>query len=145
MLCEQVQEEFARDFVNPALADAVNRHVADCPDCRRVQLLYSRMDESLKRTPAWTPPKGFVEGVVERSVPAVQSLPEPPRILPFDLVRGGVLALLAIVVMYLVLRVFVYVGVPMLSIMANHALPVAWASAFLSLFMSLWLTRRALR
>jgi predicted anti-sigma-YlaC factor YlaD len=145
MRCEPVQEELARDSVSPELIEEVNRHLADCSDCRRVQLLYARIDESLKRAPVWVPPEGFAKTVAARSVPALQNLPEPPRILPLDLVRGGVLSLVAIAVMFLVLMVFVQMGLPLLSAMASHALPIAWASAVLSLLMSFWLTRRALR
>ena len=146
MRCDQVQEEFARESVSPALVEAVNRHVANCPACRSVQLFYSRMHASLKRTPVWDPPAGFVEGVVARAAPTLQRLPEAPRLLPRNVVQGGVLALLVMsVVICVAVLLFVQAGVPLLAAMANNALPVAWASAVLSLCISGWVTRRALR
>ncbi len=138
MHCDEVQEELARDSITPGLAAAVHKHLDECAACRRVQLLYSRIDKTLKQNSVWEPPEEFVETVVRRAAPALQGIPEPPRIVTWDVVYGTVLALLLIAVMYFGIRVAA-------ASMAANAVVVAWVSAALSLFVSFWVTRRALR
>src|SRR5438552_5925390 len=105
MHCDDVQEELARQSITPALVEAVHNHLEDCAACRRVQLLYSHMEDALKRNSVWEPPEGFVENTVRRVAPALQRPPEPPRILTGDVLYGAVLALLLIVVIYFGIRV----------------------------------------
>ncbi len=145
MHCDEIQEELARESITPALAAAVHDHLEECAACRRVHLLYSRMDEALKRNFVWDPPEGFVESVIARAAPAWQKPSEPPRILAWDVLRGTVLSFLLIAVMYFGVRLFLETSLRFAALMAANAMLVTWGSAALSLCLSLWLTRRALR
>jgi predicted anti-sigma-YlaC factor YlaD len=145
MHCDEAQEELARESITPALVTAVRDHLKECTACRSVQLLYSQMDDVLRRNFVWDPPEGFVQNIVMGATPVLQSAPEPPRILAWDVLRKAVLTLLLIAVMYFGVRLLLETSVLLAESMAANALLVSWASAALSLGISFWVTRRALR
>jgi predicted anti-sigma-YlaC factor YlaD len=145
MHCEEVQNELARESITTALVGEVQSHLQECATCRRVQLLYSRMDDALKRNFVWHPPEGFVESVVARATPVLQSVPEPPRILAWDIFRRSVLSLLLIAIMYFGVRLVLETSVRLAAAMAANTLLVSWTCVALSLGVSFWFTRRALR
>jgi hypothetical protein len=103
------------------------------------------MDEALRRTPVWSPPPGFSANVVSQALPEFSSQLKKPRILGAYILQGAIVALIAIAIVCLTMLLFVEAGVPLLLAMATHVLPVAWASAAVSVCVSIWLTRRVLR
>jgi hypothetical protein len=103
------------------------------------------MDEALRRTFVWSPPSGFTANVVSQALPEFSNLLKRPRILGAYVFQGAIVALVAIAIVCLTMLLFVEAGVPLLLAMATHALPVAWASAAVSVCVSIWLTRRVLR
>src|SRR6185295_17691731 len=101
MSCEEIQKELARDSIDTAIRAAVGHHVASCAACRGVQMLYARMDESLKRNLVWEPSARFANRVVSQIGPLEGGVSSPPRIIFRDVVYGVLVALLAAVITYL--------------------------------------------
>ena len=145
MHCEEVQEELARESITPSLVGAVRNHIEECAACRRVHLLYFRMDHALRRNLVWDPPEGFVQNIVMRATPALQRAADAPHIQAWDVVRKAVLSLVLIAVMYFGVRLLLETSVLLAASLAANALLVSWASVALSLGVSFWVTHRALR
>jgi hypothetical protein len=103
------------------------------------------MDEALRRTYVWSPPSGFSANLVSQALPEFSNLLKKPRILGEYIFQGATVALVAIAIACLTMLLFAEAGVPLLLAMGTHVLLVAWASAAVSVCVSIWLTRRVLR
>jgi predicted anti-sigma-YlaC factor YlaD len=145
MRCEEVRQELALDSSAASLTAEVKDHLANCPHCRRAQVLLSSVDESLRRNFVWEPPRDFVNRVVSHAAPTAPRLAPSPGVLTWNILQGAVIGVLLLVAMYVGLHLFVWAGLPLLAAMARNVGPVAWGCAAFSLLMSAWLTRRALR
>ncbi len=144
MRCEEVQNELARDAPSPAVREAVESHLTDCKACRRAQLLFAGIDDTLKRARAWEPPDGF-----GRKVAAQASITVPTRhpaaawsILSPDIVHAASLGVLAGTAIYLGAPLVASV-VPLYAI-AENVVPLAWICMGGSLLVAAWFTRRVL-
>src|SRR5712692_8938390 len=163
MRCDEVQKALAGEPIDAALQPAIAAHLAGCPACDSVRLLYARIDEALTQQPVWQPPAGFAQRI------AVNAPAPPPSRSP--LVRGGVTdaAMLGLLVAaagyagaYLLPLLTPAFGSSLLEyastgfdtyqhfvLLASQALvanaiPLGWGCALLSLTATAWFTRRAL-
>ncbi len=59
MRCEDVRRQLASDVPTMALSVAVVAHMRGCADCKRVQLAFEQIDQTLQRGPLWEPPEDF--------------------------------------------------------------------------------------
>jgi hypothetical protein len=84
--------------------------------------------------------------VVSQALPEFSNVRKKPRFLGAYIFQGAIGGLVAIAIACLTMFLFVEAGVPLLWAMAaTHVLPVAGASAAVSLCVSIWLTRRVLQ
>ena len=164
MRCDVVQTELLRDEVTSDVRDAVATHIATCARCRRVGVLLEQMDVTLRRGPVWTPPKGFAQRTAFRgSRLIVEESARPRQRIVRDVRRAAILGSLVAAAGYLgasaldvlapVAGGFVsdgtataldtytrVVGIAATTLVANAAL-LAWASAGLSLWVAMRVTR----
>ena len=155
MRCEQVQTELAREPIDAALGPAIDLHLAGCPTCESIRLLYVRTDEMLRQAPLWEPPEGFA-----RRVGALAPVLAPSRPSTVPLILNG---LTGAAILGVLIAVGVYLGVPVVESFTGIALdayqgfvvlaaeasvadvvPVSWGCAALSLATAVWITRRTL-
>jgi hypothetical protein len=140
MTCHDVQTELARDAVRPALTEAMRVHLAGCRNCRSAQLLFTRIDDTLKQGQAWEPPRGFAQRVAARAPGPVPR----PSVLALFLSPG----VLRTTFLSLVVAAAAYSMQPLVLgrgpvwLVAN-ALTAASTCAGLSLVVAGWWTRRA--
>lgn len=167
MRCEEVQTELARDAVTPELRESVESHVASCANCRRVRVLFGRMEKALQRGPVWDPPEGFARRVAARASGLVPSEFSRIRLLfSPNVLNAATLGVLVAAAGYIGARFLEplgpvavslvsnrtttaleayarFVGIAAEAPVANSAL-LAWACAGVSLWVATWFTRRAL-
>ena len=164
MRCDVVRTELARDAVTPELQDEVATHIATCDRCQRVRVLLEHVDVTLRRGPVWSPPEGFAERTAVRgSRLVVEESARPRQRIVRDVRRAAILGTLVAAAGYLgasALDALVpvaggyvsdgtataldtytrVVGIATTTLAANAAL-LAWASAGLSLWVAMRVTR----
>ncbi len=167
MRCDVVQTELLRDEVTPEVRDAIATHIAACARCTRVRDLLEHMDVTLRRGPVWSPPKGFAQRTALRgSQLVVEESARPPQRPVRRVRRASVLGVLVAAAGYLgasalgalapeaggfltdgietALDTYTRVsGIAAATLVANAAL-LAWASATLSLWVAMRVTRGSL-
>jgi hypothetical protein len=67
MRCEDVQTELMKTRISEELRQAMDSHLAVCDSCRKLQMLYFVLEDSLRRR-VWTPPSSFVVSVAALAV-----------------------------------------------------------------------------
>ncbi len=161
MQCQDVRKQLKISAQLSRLPESVKAHLLECPACRQTQALYAAIEQELQDQPIWQPPPEFVERVGLRGLASLSGTPAKQRSLfswgtTWPAVAASLpsllLGLLAAVFSFLVLLNWnaLVAGyrhlVPEFSkaLLAN-AIPMAWATAVLSLWVTGWLTRRALR
>ena len=143
---------------------AIVAHVRGCADCRRVQLVFQQVDETLQRDPLWDPPEAFAARIAARAPGLIGS--QTQRI---QAPLTGALTLAAGVVLVAVVGYLLVVSPGQAAegtLVTNQAVAaidayaravgelaqdlvassvqLTWASAALSLALGMWFTRRAL-
>lgn len=167
MRCEDVHTELARDAVTPELQDAVATHLATCARCERLRLLLEQMDVALRGAPVWSPPEGFAQKTAFRgSRLSVEESARPRQRIGPRVLRAVTLGVLVAAAGYFGARAlgalipvadgFVSAGaataldaytrvfgIAATTLVASAAL-LAWASAGLSLWVAMRVTRSPL-
>lgn len=160
MRCKDIQKQLAIDAQLSRLSERVRTHLLECPSCRHAQALYAGIEQELREQPTWQLPPGFVERVGLQGLASLGGMPAKPRFISWGIAGLAVAAslpslLLGLLTATLSLLVLLntnalatscrqLVAIFSKALLAN-AIPLAWITAILSLWISAWFTRRALR
>ena len=152
MTCKEVQFELSREDSSFELRKAIDAHVSTCSGCRSVQIIYARVEQTLKDGPNWNPPSEFSQRVASIGVQLVQvpALEAPPR-LALRLTAVAVVASLLIGALSALMGAgdapsdgssrFIQLAAGALIV---NAFPLALAMTILSLVVAVWFARRSL-
>lgn len=160
MRCKDVQKQLAIDPEPARLSGRVCAHLQTCADCRRMQCWFAGLDRELRENLCWLPPQGFAEHTALQACAMLPTRPRMPHraLQPFEalhaaacfrpLVLGFVTAMLCWVVLAngsSLTQAYAAGAAALSDALAAHVGSLAWTSSILSLCLSAWLTRRALR
>ena len=142
MRCEDVQRYMALNVPDPTAQTGVQAHLATCPACKSAGLLYAKIDEVLTAQPVWDPPQHFVRRLVSQLPAAALVSPVLSR---REILQGVALGLSTIAIVGVAGYAVAQWGMTLSDVLNANRVGIAWASAALSLGVSAWFTRRALR